>query len=122
MESDNPWQVDTIHSFWYLKCPECNFDSKDEDIFEDHAVENHPLSFVLFSNAFKEESSNNFRDKVLHSSKTDMSYKDQSDKNIKIEDNKLGLNSDDDLNEHFDDNFENTMKPIKQHKSINKQH
>ena len=29
--------------------------SKKEDIFEDHAIENHPLSLVLFSKTIKEE-------------------------------------------------------------------
>ena len=46
--SRNPWLVDSVQAFSYLKCPECDFNSKDESIFQDHAVENHPLSFVLF--------------------------------------------------------------------------
>ena len=46
--ANNPWQVDSIHSFSIFKCPECIFDSKEEDNFQDHATENHPLSFVLF--------------------------------------------------------------------------
>ena len=29
--------------------------SKKEDIFEDHAIENHPLLLVLFSRTIKEE-------------------------------------------------------------------
>ena len=49
METDNPWQVDSVKVFSFLKCPECTFDSKEEEIFEDHAVENHPLSYVLFA-------------------------------------------------------------------------
>ena len=46
--ANNPWQVDSIHSFSIFKCPECIFDSKEEDNFQDHATENHPLSFMLF--------------------------------------------------------------------------
>jgi DNA-directed RNA polymerase subunit RPC12/RpoP len=46
--SNNPWLVESVQAFSYLKCPECDFNSKDESIFQDHAVENHPLSFVLF--------------------------------------------------------------------------
>ena len=42
MLADNPWFVDSIHVFWHLKCPECTFDSKEEDIFQVHAIENHP--------------------------------------------------------------------------------
>ena len=37
-----------IQSFACLKCPECDFNTKEETVFQDHAVEKHPLSFVLF--------------------------------------------------------------------------
>ena len=46
--SQNPWQVDSIEVFYYLKCPECKFDTQEEVTFQDHAVANHPLSFTLF--------------------------------------------------------------------------
>ena len=46
--SQNPWQVDSIEVFYYLKCPECTFDTQEEVTFQDHAVANHPLSFTLF--------------------------------------------------------------------------
>ena len=45
---DNPWQVDSIQVFSCLKCPECVFDTKEENDFKNHALENHPLAFVLF--------------------------------------------------------------------------
>ena len=45
---ENPWQVDSVEAFTYLKCPECIFDAKEEKMFQNHAVENHPLSKVLF--------------------------------------------------------------------------
>ena len=45
---ENPWYVDTIDAFYCLKCPECVFDTKGQTIFHNHAVENHPLSFVFF--------------------------------------------------------------------------
>ena len=48
MTTYNPWNVDSIQDFSFLKCPECPFDAKAEDIFQNHAIENHPLSFVLF--------------------------------------------------------------------------
>ena len=47
MES-NPWQVDSIQDFSCLKCPECAFYSKEENRFQDHAIQLHPLSFILF--------------------------------------------------------------------------
>ena len=42
-------------AFWFLKCPECIFDTREEHQFQDHALENHPLSFVLFGKKCKEE-------------------------------------------------------------------
>ena len=45
---ENPWQVDSIESFTYLKCPECVFDTKEKSCFQNHAIENHPLSHILF--------------------------------------------------------------------------
>ena len=51
----NPWQVESIQAFSIFQCPECRFDSKEEEIFQDHAIENHPLSFVLFGKEFKKE-------------------------------------------------------------------
>ena len=52
---NNPWQVDSIQAFTFLKCPECNYDTKQENDFKDHAVDNHPLSSVLFSKTLKKE-------------------------------------------------------------------
>ena len=48
MITDNPWNVDSIEAFSCLKCPECDFNTKEEDFFQNHAVENHPLSFIFF--------------------------------------------------------------------------
>ena len=44
----NPWQVDSIKEFYFLKCPECDFTHREETDFENHAVANHPLSSVFF--------------------------------------------------------------------------
>ena len=46
--TSNPWQVESIQAFSCLKCPECDFDTKEENLFENHAKENHPLSLVFF--------------------------------------------------------------------------
>ena len=77
--------------FSFLKCPECTFDSKEEEIFEDHAVENHPLSYVLFATP-----------------KNVAAYLDTFDKKVRIKDDKSVKNSVDFdfvTDEHFDDNF-----------------
>ena len=55
MTTTNPWQVDSVQAFVCLKCPECTFDAKTGEVFRDHALENHPLSFVLFGKTLKEE-------------------------------------------------------------------
>ena len=46
--SFNPWEVDSIQAFSYLKCPECKFDTKKETLFEKHATKRHPLSYAFF--------------------------------------------------------------------------
>ena len=51
----NPWQVESVQAFYFLKCPECVFDTKDKKYFQDHALENHPLSCALFGNESKED-------------------------------------------------------------------
>jgi hypothetical protein len=51
-KSINPWSVDSIQDFYILKCPECDFNTgiKEENSFQYHAVENHPMSFAFFEN------------------------------------------------------------------------
>ena len=51
----NPWMVDNVSYFYFLNCPECAFKTKSKNIFQDHAVENHPLSCVLFENSFESD-------------------------------------------------------------------
>ena len=51
--SDNPWYVSSIQDFYYLKCPECTFDTKKEIVFQEHALQSHPLSVVFFESQFK---------------------------------------------------------------------
>ena len=53
---ENPWNVDSIQAFVFLKCPECIFDTREEDNFRDHAFQNHPMSFAFFGKKLKEES------------------------------------------------------------------
>ena len=47
----NPWQVANIQEFYFLKCPECDFMHKEESDFQNHAVENHPLSVTFFGDS-----------------------------------------------------------------------
>ena len=51
--SVNPWLVENIQTFSFLNCPECSFKTKTEDMFENHAVGNHPLSCMLFEKSTK---------------------------------------------------------------------
>lgn len=48
--AENPWLVESIQEFYFLKCPECSFHSKEENDFREHAVQNHPLSLEFFEN------------------------------------------------------------------------
>ena len=45
---NNPWEVDSIQAFSYLKCPECKFDTQKETLFEKHATKTHLLSYAFF--------------------------------------------------------------------------
>ena len=58
----NPWHVESILAFYYLKCPECEFNSKEENNFVHHAKENHPLSNVLFGEENYSDPSFNFNE------------------------------------------------------------
>ena len=57
--SDNPWVVDNLKDFWFMNCPECVYKTRTENSFQDHAFENHPLSFVLFETYAKNNPENN---------------------------------------------------------------
>ena len=48
MDAENPWQVESIEAFYFLKCPQCLFFTQKDSSFYHHAVENHPLSLILF--------------------------------------------------------------------------
>ena len=48
MSNNNPWRVNSVQAFLCLKCPECDYNTNQETFFQDHAVENHPLSIALF--------------------------------------------------------------------------
>ena len=56
----NSWAVESIQAFYILKCPECDFDTKEENTFENHATENHLLSYIFFDKKlFKEKMNTN---------------------------------------------------------------
>ena len=76
----NPWLVDSLQTFWQLKCPECTFDSKEEDIFKYHAVTKHPLSLSLFAKEF--DYSVTVKNQSLDSIKTEVSQEKQFDNSL----------------------------------------
>ena len=45
---NNPWKIDCIEAFLFFNCPECAFIAKEKNLFQDHAKDNHPQSYVLF--------------------------------------------------------------------------
>ena len=60
----NPWQVESILAFYCLKCPECEFNSKEENNFIHHAKEYHPLSFVLFDQETSNGAPYNYKEEI----------------------------------------------------------
>ena len=46
--SENPWLADNIQSFVFINCPECDYKTKKEPTFQDHAKKKHPMSFAFF--------------------------------------------------------------------------
>ena len=80
--ADNPWNVDSIEAFSFLKCPECIFDTKEEESFLEHAFEDHPLSSVFF-------------DKILLKSEVGKENAgNKCDSDIKSENDNSSLNGD----------------------------
>ena len=60
----NPWHVESILAFYCLKCPECEFNSKEENNFVHHAKEYHPLSNVLFGEENYSDTAFNFNEEI----------------------------------------------------------
>ena len=77
--ANNPWEVESIKDFYFLKCPECDFNTREENSFENHATENHPLSFVLFDKKYVKEDFNkiDIKEEPLSQSDTQIPYYDQ---------------------------------------------
>ena len=75
----NPWQVASLQDFLYLKCPECSFDTQEEEIFEDHALQNHKLSSVFFGEIFVKDENLNSEEDHKDPLKINGEIRDQSD-------------------------------------------
>ena len=78
MTAVNPWFVDSLQTFWQLKCPECTFYSKEENTFKYHAVTKHPMSLVLFGKEFNYPVENPIIDLI----KTEISQEKSFDKSF----------------------------------------
>ena len=77
----NPWQVESILAFYCLKCPECEFNAKEENNFIHHAEEYHPLSYVLFDQETSNGTPYNYKEEIntVHikqEQNSDLSYED----------------------------------------------
>ena len=80
MTNHNPWQVDSIQVFWFLRCPQCSFDTKEEEHFRVHAIENHSESLELFEKEVKKEAiDTSFENEEQNSKITDYFNKIPSD-------------------------------------------
>ena len=76
--TENPWQVESIQAFSIFQCLECLCETEEEIQFENHATENHSLSFVLFGKKSKSNSTQVFE-------KNEFEHDDSSDITIKEE-------------------------------------
>ena len=47
----NPWEVQSIYDFNFFCCPECIFQSKEEILFQEHALQTHEQSKTFFQNS-----------------------------------------------------------------------
>ena len=77
----NPWQVESILAFYCLKCPECDFNTQEENNFVYHAKEYHPLSCVLFGQETSNGSAPDYKEEIntVHikqEQNSDLSYED----------------------------------------------
>ena len=45
----NPWDVENLHDFYFLCCPECVYRTKEETEFTTHCVNLHPNSMRFFN-------------------------------------------------------------------------
>ena len=92
--STNPWQVDSIQEFYFLKCPECNFTHKEESDFQDHAIKNHILSIPFFETSdFAIEENGNFD--------VNNEFNDSKDTLIKVKEEILGTVNDYEANKQI---------------------
>ena len=55
MMANNPWIADNLQAFLFLNCPECAFKTKKQTFFQNHAIRNHPLSCVFFTDTNESE-------------------------------------------------------------------
>ena len=84
---ENPWQVDSLQDFLYLKCPECTFDTQEEENFEHHALENHPSSFVFFGETFLKEENFELDERFSEDYKDPLITNGETQDNIKPSEN-----------------------------------
>ena len=52
-EEETLKEFESIWVFYYLRCPECEFKTKEENDFENHAIKKHPM-YVIATKDFME--------------------------------------------------------------------
>ena len=107
---DNPWQVDSIKAFACLKCPECAFNTNIENNFTDHAVENHPLSFVLFGKS--EEVTKVKMEENTDNSWSIFSYMNENVEPIQVKNEPNGPNVEENINNANTDTGESLSEAL----------
>ena len=86
MSSNNPWEVGSLEAFIVLKCPECNFTTNIETLFQMHALQ-HPKSEILYKNenvTFKGHLRKEYKEKFLSKIKSQKSIEEKQPKKNEI--------------------------------------
>ena len=76
-KSENPWNVPSLQEFLKFVCPECDFNSKDENEFHCHALKKHDKAKEIWSKSVqnqyckKEDNSQEVTEILLNAIKTE---------------------------------------------------
>ena len=50
LQSENPWNINSIYEFQYFNCPTCEFKNNSKQVFIDHAFNDHKEAIEYLKN------------------------------------------------------------------------
>ena len=78
IEEKNPWAVRNLKEFLYFCCPECDVKNQSEELFLQHALNEHPKAKEYFGE--------------FHIKKEIIDTDDLDDNSVQVEQNKINVN------------------------------